>query len=364
MNRLLAILLAFTALSAQAVLLRPGFEGVRPTGMGDAFTALVDDANALFYNPAGLARLRQVHFHLLDFTLGADSDNTLTRLNNAVFKGDFTHLIRPDREFVRMSFKPTLIFPGFGISFIQDAHGYFDIKSPLTSGIDTYAYNDVGILTGVGIPLGDFFSVGFSGKIFQRTGIDFTFTPTEIASDTDLLNAIASGQAYNVFKELASTGWGVALTAGVLARIPLQSNEKNGPKLNASAVVENIGNTTFKPLGDISAPKSLKQALTLGVAYSVPIDKNWTWNATADVKHALESVPLVKQLHLGTEFRHKIFGIRGGLSQGYAALGFSLEFPPHTRIHFSTYAKELGDSWNQKSQRWYLLQLVIGFNPL
>lgn len=352
------------AWNANAYLLRPGFEGVRPTGMGDAFSALADDANALFYNPAGLARIKQVHFHLLDFTLGTDSDNTLTRLNNAMFKGDFEHLVRPDREFLRMSFRPTFIAPRFGFALFQDAKGFFDVSSATTNGIDIYAHNDIGIISGIGVPLGDFFSVGVSGKVFQRTGVDFQYNPATITSDSDLMNAIQSGELYTLLKDLANTGWGIALNAGIIARIPLQNNDKNGPKLHVSAVAENIGNTTFKPLGSISAPPSIKQSYTLGMAYSVPLSKNWVWNTTADVKHVLESLPFVKQFHFGTEFRHNIFGLRAGVSQGYPTLGFSLEFPPHTRLHFSTYAKELGSKLNERNHRWYLMQLVIGFNPL
>lgn len=362
--KLLTFLLITLAINAHGGLLRPGFEGVRPTGMGDAFTALADDANTLFYNPAGLARIHQVHFNMMDFTLGADGDNTLTRLNNAVFKSDFTHLIRADREFVRMSFKPTFVMPGFGISFFQDANGYFDLKSPQTTGIDVYAHNDLGVQAGIGVPLGDFFAVGVSGKVFERTGIDFNYNVNDIMTNSSLLNAIQTGDIYNVFKDLARTGWGIGLNAGVLARIPLHTNEKNGPKLNASAVADNIGNTTFKPLGGAVAPQSIRQSYTLGLAYSAPLDKSWVWNTTADVKHVLESLPFVKQFHLGTEFRHKIFAVRGGISEGYPAFGFSVEFPPHTRIHFSSFAKELGSSLNSSSSRWYLLQFIIGFNPI
>ncbi len=40
-----------------AAFLDIGF-GARPMGMGGAFTGLSDDANAIFWNPAGLARLQ------------------------------------------------------------------------------------------------------------------------------------------------------------------------------------------------------------------------------------------------------------------------------------------------------------------
>jgi hypothetical protein len=44
----------------------------RPTGMGDAFTGVADDASAAFYNPAGLAHLsnRQVFFNHISWIAG------------------------------------------------------------------------------------------------------------------------------------------------------------------------------------------------------------------------------------------------------------------------------------------------------
>src|SRR3990170_3935872 len=34
------------------------YQGVRPLGMGGAFTAVADDENAMFYNPAGLNNIK------------------------------------------------------------------------------------------------------------------------------------------------------------------------------------------------------------------------------------------------------------------------------------------------------------------
>ena len=41
------------------------YKGARPLGMGGAFTALSDDANALFYNPAGLANIKENRVSLI-----------------------------------------------------------------------------------------------------------------------------------------------------------------------------------------------------------------------------------------------------------------------------------------------------------
>src|SRR3989338_1379234 len=45
-----------------SLLAYPELTGARPQGMGGAFAALPDDANALAYNPAGLAYVRRGEF--------------------------------------------------------------------------------------------------------------------------------------------------------------------------------------------------------------------------------------------------------------------------------------------------------------
>ena len=50
-------------------LIRNPYEGVRPTGMGNAYIAISDDFNALWYNPAGLTKIKGFHFNLFIFYL-------------------------------------------------------------------------------------------------------------------------------------------------------------------------------------------------------------------------------------------------------------------------------------------------------
>ena len=55
---LLFVILFVYANNSAAAELPYIYKGVRPMGMGGAFVALSDDANALFYNPAGLANIK------------------------------------------------------------------------------------------------------------------------------------------------------------------------------------------------------------------------------------------------------------------------------------------------------------------
>jgi hypothetical protein len=361
MKKIFFLYFFFLSLSLRADLVREPFEGVRPTGMGNAFIALADDGNALFYNPAALTKIKQVHVNFFNFTLGADSTDSLSRLNNAIFKSQYQKLIRRDTEFLRFSFMPTVLAPNFGFSIFQNGQGYFDMRQILETGIDAYAFNDLGAALGFAIPMGSHFSVGATVKAIQRTGIDLTLSPSELIA--------ASGQDPNAFleniydhlKDMSGTGYGFSLNAGALFRVPMANK---ATQLFLAATATDIGDTSFSKFGTSPTPPKIRHSYNFGSALAWTLSKQVVWNFTCDLKHQLDSgMPFSKQFHFGTELRHKIFGVRGGVYQGYLTGGFSLEFPPHTRLHFSTYGVEIGKKQLERQHRWYLVQLNIGFNP-
>jgi hypothetical protein len=106
--------------------------------------------------------------------------------------------------------------------------------------------------------------------------------------------------------------------------------------------------------------------LHFGSSLKYNLGKNSELNLALDIRQVLWQVPntMVKQLHAGVEYKYRALTLRGGLNQMYPTFGASFEFPPHTKLHFSSYANELGSGMWEKSQRWWQLQVVIGFNPL
>jgi hypothetical protein len=83
-----ALLSAFEA-HAKAPSLRVPLNvvGARPAALGGAFTAVADDQNALFYNPAGLARLDSTFAAFADFSLSASvGAGGLSALRNDISK--------------------------------------------------------------------------------------------------------------------------------------------------------------------------------------------------------------------------------------------------------------------------------------
>lgn len=361
--RLTGLFLFLLSATALGELIRNPYEGVRPTGMGGAFLAISDDNNALFYNPAGLAFMDDYRFNVIDIQLGVDSLDTLSRFGNAVLDGDFNNVVRQDRQFNRLSIRNTFFTPYMATSIFSHLNSFIELNNleSLNGSIDMYSFNDIGIQTGVGFPISDYFALGGALKVFHRVGVDATITALDLIQDlgipttTDLSNAL-----FESLQNYYGTGIGIGINLGALVRIPLTK----GPEIRFAAMAEDLGGITFRQIGNAQTPPDVDSSYHLGAAFKWDLKRGEFANLAIHLRHTLGSVPLIKQLHLGLEYQTPYFDVRAGLYQLHPTAGFSLKFPPHTRVHFSTYAPELGTSLWQKSQRWWVLQLIIGFNPI
>ncbi len=364
------IFLLFFTTSAWAKLLRVPYQGIRQLGMGNAFVALADDSNCLWYNPAGLARVSGPHFNMLDLQIGFDSMDTWDRLKNFMFKGDVQHLLRPDTEAIRIGTKPTFTMPFFGFSVFDNVTSFTDFQNlqSLDATVDIYTANDVGLIAGIAIPATKYFSFGLSARAFERNAIDAHITAQELLEEVeeDPLSFIQSREnftsaVYDHISKLVGFGYAVGYNAGFLATLPLGAD---APKVTFAGAAEDIGQTTFKKMGSLPTPKAILPSYHLGTSVSYKVDSLSKMNFALDFRNATEHLPWQKKLHLGVEYRHKWFALRTGVYDAYLSLGFSVEFPPHTRVHFATYQSELDDTkLVTRGQRWYVMQFIVGFNP-
>jgi hypothetical protein len=367
-NKVLLILgLLSNASVALASLFNPS-EGVRPTGMGGAFLAISDDSNAIWYNPAGLARLRGAHANLVDFTLGADSLDTVSRIQNAVFNGDYQNLVRNDREFFRLNIRPTFLTRFLALQPYINNFSFFDVRALnetdplvlLNSSVQIKFENDIGLIGATALPLGPYASIGLSVRAFQRSAVDTKLTATDFITG---LGMTQSEILSNIFQNVMSrAGMGLALGAnvGLLLRVPMPAGY---PEIRFAAVAEDLGATRFLALGTYGAPPSLPTKYHFGSAAMYRWGSHGL-NLALDLRQNFSDLYLLHQTHLGAEYRYRAISLRAGMYQGYWTAGASLEFPPHTRLHFSTYAVETGERMWQDGVRFYLMQLVIGFNPI
>lgn len=231
----------------------------------------------------------------------------------------------------------------------------------MTSGADVYSFNDIGVIAGVGFPLGDYLSLGFSIRAFERTEIDATITATDLINQFGISINNFDAAVYKYLQNLYGTGYGFGLNAGVLLRLPIQSKTT---KVQLAATVEDIGCTTIYPLKSGSSVPAIGSDYSFGFGVKSLLSKNSELNFDFDLRNTFDSIDVFEKVHAGIEYRHRLFALRAGYYEGYPTFGVSLDMPPQTRINLTTYEVEEGGSLWTQGQRLFLLQLVIGFNPI
>ncbi|MFM8270410.1 MAG: hypothetical protein ACKN9V_09510 [Pseudomonadota bacterium] len=342
-------------------LLQSGYEFSRATGMGNAFLALADDSTSIFYNPAALAKNKTFHMHLIDSQVLVDGMDTLDRLNKAIFKEETNNLINPNKQAMGFGIKPTLITPYFGLSLYSQGFGFFKLNSLQDTNVDVFAFNDLGVAIGFGIPFTEYFSFGFGIKAVQRTSIELNKPVSELVAELGLDESTINNDPWKALEKYSGAGYGFPMNAGFLVSLPQLT--RSSPHIQFAGTIENIGGTSFSPISGSSVPSKLDTSYHFGSLLQYALENDLVFNVTVDLRDQFRGFAFFKTFHAGAELRHKYFGIRTGLSEGYATYGLSLEFPPHTKIHFSSFAKELGNKLWETQERFYQLQLIVGFNP-
>jgi tetratricopeptide (TPR) repeat protein len=138
--------------------------GVRAVGMAGAFTGLVDDASAVYYNPAGLSGLKQIEFN-----------------------GSFDKWLA-DSYFVYGYFAVPVGFGAIGGMFTYTDYGKFSERFDDGSiGREIQPNNIFGGIS-YGLPIGDIFSFGLGVK-FSAMNID-TYSVADVLFDAGLMAKI------------------------------------------------------------------------------------------------------------------------------------------------------------------------------
>lgn len=118
--------------------------GARPLAMGNAFVGLADDGHALFYNPAGLMDVKDIH--------------VLSSCETRLHTFSYGHL--------------TAILPGFGLSLHLFDFGEVAEVDEFGNRVGTFSYQDAAAVVGAGLAGGDvpglgWWSVGASAKLIR-----------------------------------------------------------------------------------------------------------------------------------------------------------------------------------------------------
>ena len=180
--------LIVTALTIFSTAARASFEelptGARAAGMGDAFTAIADDAYSMYYNPSGLAQLHRSEFtaYYAKLYSGLTDNSNIARSYVA-----YAH--------------PTATHGTFGISYLSLSLA--DLYTESSTGL-SYAHS-----------LGERWNLGGTMKLLHKSFGSDDYTQNAINSDT----GVSLGAQDPLFAKNGTSKTGIGMDLGAQYRI-------------------------------------------------------------------------------------------------------------------------------------------------
>jgi hypothetical protein len=358
LSKILFSLVLLQSASAYAGEIYEFYNGVRSLGMGGAYVTTANDETAMYTNPAGLGKLRDVFITIADPEMGL-TDN----ITDFVPFGDITDLasaqglvaIMADQPGEHLHFhaqlSPSLVLPNFGIGLLAKWETNFSTDDPATTITMNYR-NDYALTMAYNFRLFDgILKVGVNAKYIDRIEVRDQQVPT---STTNL-----------EFKNISSEGTGVSSDAGIILTAPWQLLPSIG------VVVRDVGHTSFTMSDGAfyrtsTRPQQEQQQVDAGISISPIFGKNVRGVFTAEVhdvttKDPLEKEDIMRRFHGGMELNvADFFFLRGGWNQKFWTGGF--EFASEKfQLQGAYYGEDVGTPNNPIEDRRLVGKFVIRF---
>lgn len=331
------------------------FTGIRPLGMGGAFTAVANDENALFYNPAGLDRVEKFSFALInpyaqvgENGLDAFEDFSDADMDKTSEVADVLRKHMGKNINLKVAAMPYFVKHRFGLSLLGQAEANFEARNPAfpEMKVDTKASGSVNVGYGRQVLKSKLkdrgeFRVGFGLKFVHMERLSRIYTSADIASnnfedtlDDDLMK-----------------GSGLGFDLGTMYTF----NTKFKPTV--ALAVNDFTDTDMGDAGEIPQTLNFGVSATHKLAF-VDLTAAFDWrDITAN---AGEDSDVFKRLHMGLEAKMPILTLRTGLYQGYGSFGASINFKL-LKLEYANYAEELGSFAGQKVDRRHVAQISLGW---
>lgn len=355
---LLAALITFESAEAREDVV-PGsrYMSARAMSMGDAFLPLADDtASALFYNPAGLARLRGVHADVMNLQLyGNGNYFTSADLSHADFYkvsslSSYTSALKrnPDNwQGVGYSLVPAFNFKGFAFGLLVQEQ----VRAKYNSSNSTVDYkSNYQIIPAAGGALRlaeGIVRIGYSLQLVNQASGEVDGSP-------------ASGNlGYN---QGLQKGSALSHTLGIALTMPYQ----HLPELNVvgrNLFMARFSSSAMMPFATSTNGTPGNEGTTFDVSLSwvekIGAGSEFTWVVEDRDALASSHVSILGRMAIGLEFDfRRVLFLRGGWGSGYPNLGFGLK---RKTSEFSlTWSNvEIGNSYHDQRDSRYILQYQV-----
>lgn len=360
--------------AAQARELKWTHFGVRPLAMGNAYVAVADDFNALFYNPAGLARLKEWDGELLNPTaeISASTVSFFEDLNKLASgsSGDTDAVLEVlekntgKTQHLALGLTPHLVFPGFGFGIGTELGTTIAFHRDISADVD-FGPRVIAPIAFAKNFFEDRLSVGVGVKFVARAGVDHNFSVNDIQAFSKKKESNDTGQTTtdvqgDELEDFLISGVGYGADFGLLFT-PIKTME---PTLGLS--VTDIGGTPYEKMDingkAVGTPEARLPSVNTGVSLK-PVQTGNMYVRTSVDAHAINQPEhYSKKFNLGLEWGYgSIIKVQTGLHQGELSGGFEFDVFLFS-LRFATYAEQLGTIAGQDDDlrdRRYALQLKL-----
>ncbi len=326
------------------------YEGVRPLGMGGAFTAVADDSNAIFYNTAGLNRLETWSFEIPLIIETSKSNIDIVDeaqdvdFNSTTETAAFIRKHLGETGDVRVGLVPSFAKKNFGVALLSQGKATYRFDNPAFPETKVTASGVGSAQIGLAHAFfDDKLSVGAGVKYVTASVLDQTYTAQQIA-DSNFDQTVEDDL-------MDGSGFGVDL--GALYTLPFSIDSTLGLS------VINLGGLDLGDAGKID------QQVNLGFAMRHSFESaSWLkLLAAVDVvdlfKEAGTDDDIYKRLHMGLEAKMPVLSLRVGLYQGYPSFGAGIDLK-YAKLEYANYAAEVGAFAGDSADRRHVIQLAFG----
>lgn len=298
--------------------------------MGGAFTAVANDENAVFYNPAGYAIINNGIISVFSLGIKVNIDDSALRLYNALISGTNVG----SSENINTYFSDTTVAAGitgpiyfgrvgnnFGFSFFDSINISMDTRpGGMQPSAVFNAYTDLGFIGGysVELPFLKNLYTGLNLKVVLRTKSNIEGTVLGV------IDTISNSSEIPLSKAIGFGGdFGILYIPYSWFSLGLSAKDFFGTRFSS-----------WEPLNQ-SEPfprSSIKPRIAFGMAF-YPLrgttleSKNFNNFVVAiDYSDLLDYSSILSNINFGMSFNTlRIINLRGGFEGGYPALGFGFD---------------------------------------
>lgn len=365
MKSLIALTFIFLSFNLMAI----GFEdavfpelatSARALAMGNAFISKVDDASAVFYNPAGLGTVRYPHLHLSNFHLELNKG-----LINAGTGGTVTNAFGNTAKMFSLDGTRQLLIKNVGTIAHSSFHAlpnftsrYFSLGylvSKKTRAIVTNATSTTGFEFADRLDHGPYAALNLSlfGGVFKAGASAIFLNRKELVSTADPTKTI------NLTPNAYQKARAVIVTAGTKLTLPFVFLP------TFSANMHNALNQNFSHATGIGAPTKIPRGYDVGfsitpqvgISTRIHLEINYK-----DIAGAYSGVAKKRKLLLGAELDFsRVFFFRLGYGDGFGSAGLGIK-SRKLEFDLTTYAVDTTTSaFRGKEDRRFALSVSSGF---